>query len=293
MARQRSTKGTQTPPTEPPHLLVPREQFESELVERIEAGRVLADAPLDNRAVLEAAQADYYTWNEYNQELLKRRFTNSTIADEYSDWIGIAFSGRSFPEEVSDHREDVQRKLRRLDSIRKRIPLFEEAAVATAGKSAKRGPATISAAETIFVVHGRNEAAKLGVQGFLRDVTSLDPVILHLQRNVGRTLIEKFEEEGADAAFAVVILTADDVGRANDEKDLHPRGRQNVVFEFGYFVSAIGRSRTAVLYEEGVELPSDIDGLVYIPYDPAGAWKLLLGRELKAAGIKVDANRLL
>jgi predicted nucleotide-binding protein len=41
--------------------------------------------------------------------------------------------------------------------------------------------------------------------------------------------------------------------------------------------------RVAVLHESGVELPSDLAGLIYIPLDPAGAWRLDLLKELEGA----------
>jgi predicted nucleotide-binding protein len=100
-------------------------------------------------------------------------------------------------------------------------------------------------------------------------------VILHEQANKGRTLIEKFEQHAATAGNAVILLTADDVG-GPEGKDLHPRARQNVVFEMGFFYGRLGRERVAVLYEPTVEKPSDIDGIVYIQLDQAGAWKTAL-----------------
>ena len=109
----------------------------------------------------------------------------------------------------------------------------------------------------------------------------------------GMTVIEKVEAYGSAATYAVVILTSDDLGKARDADELRPRGRQNVIFEFGYFVGRLGRARSALLYEDDVELPSDLTGLVYIPLDSAGAWKITLARELKDASIDVDANKLL
>ena len=41
------------------------------------------------------------------------------------------------------------------------------------------------------------------------------------------------------------------------------------------------------------EIPSDYDGVLYIPMDDQGAWQMALVRELKEAGLNVDANRLL
>lgn len=64
-----------------------------------------------------------------------------------------------------------------------------------------------------------------------------------------------------------------------------------MVFEFGYFVGFLGRAHTVVLYDEGVELPSDLEGLIYVPYDASGAWKMLIAKELKAAGVDVDLNK--
>jgi len=155
------------------------------------------------------------------------------------------------------------------------------------------GDAELTRGDLIFIVHGHNEANKFELSAFLQALTSRAPVILHQQPNRGRVLIEKFEQNAARAGYAVVILSADDEGRGRDGEQLFPRGRQNVVFEMGFFFGALGRQRVAVLYEEGVELPSDVAGLVYIPLDRSGAWKTALARELKDAGIPVDSTALL
>jgi predicted nucleotide-binding protein len=54
----------------------------------------------------------------------------------------------------------------------------------------------------------------------------------------------------------------------------------------------LGRANVCGLYCEGVELPSDYDGVLYTKVDPEGVWRFKLVKELKAAGIDVDANRL-
>jgi predicted nucleotide-binding protein len=46
-----------------------------------------------------------------------------------------------------------------------------------------------------------------------------------------------------------------------------------------------------VLYQEDVELPSDMSGVLYTPLDVGGAWKLALAKELRAAGLAVNLNR--
>jgi Predicted nucleotide-binding protein containing TIR-like domain len=245
-------------------LTVPREQFAEEIDERIRLGAELVSREVPTDDELEAAKSDFYTWGDFNKEFLRRPFTTPEVADEYATVLPYIGGRTSFSQEVADFRERVAEKVRRLESVKERIPLFEESPhVQTARSGDVRSPKPRDAADSIFIVHGHNEALKLAVHGFLRDVTDLDPVILHDQPSRGRTVLEKFEAAG----YAVVLLSKDDVGQASDESDLRPRARQNVVWEFGFFAGAIGRSNVAVLYEEGVELPSDLHGLVYIPVD--------------------------
>ena len=142
----------------------------------------------------------------------------------------------------------------------------------------------------VFVIHGHDEASREMVARFLKQLR-LEPIILHEQANQGRTIIEKFEAH-ADVAFAVVLLTPDDVGALSGDK-LKPRARQNVILELGFFLGKLGRSKVCTLVKDDIEKPSDYDGVVYISLDDAGAWRLKLVGELKEAGLDVDANRAL
>jgi len=141
----------------------------------------------------------------------------------------------------------------------------------------------------IFVVHGHDEAAKQSVARFLEKL-GLNPIILHEQPNKGRTIIEKFEEH-SDVGFAVVLLTPDDMGGVSTDR-LNRRARQNVILELGYFIGKLGRARVCALFMEGVEMPSDIHGVLYLPYDANGGWHLKLAKEIREAGIEVDLNRV-
>ena len=144
----------------------------------------------------------------------------------------------------------------------------------------------------MFVVHGHDEAAKEAVARFLAKL-DLEPIVLHEQPNQGRTVIEKFERH-ADVDFAVVLLTPDDAGYAvKAPNEAKPRARQNVIFELGYFVGRLGRSRVCALHKGNVEILSDYDGVIYVSMDDPQGWRLLLAREIKAAGIDVDLNAAL
>ena len=118
----------------------------------------------------------------------------------------------------------------------------------------------------------------------------MQPIILHEKPDAGRTIIEKFEAY-SDVGFAVVLLTADDKGCAKSkDSTLQPRARQNVIFELGFFIGRLGRARVCALYREGVEIPSDYQGILYTAIDSGGAWKLKLVKELRAAGLKVEVE---
>ena len=92
--------------------------------------------------------------------------------------------------------------------------------------------------------------------------------------------------------FAVVLLTGDDRGgRAEQQYEVQqPRARQNVIFELGFFIGKLGRNRVCALYERGVEIPSDYQGVLFVPLDDNQSWQVRLAKEMRVAGLPVDLN---
>jgi predicted nucleotide-binding protein len=175
------------------------------------------------------------------------------------------------------------------------LALLTQAVKSLEGKLAdfyaqSRGGATAqtlnAASSVVFIVHGHDERAKAEV-ALLIQRAGLNPIILHEQPNAGRTIIEKFEDYGGEAGFAVAILTPDDIG-GPDRDNLQPRARQNVIGELFWFAGKLGRARVCALRKGQIEMPSDFAGLVYTDMDERGAWKAELLRELRAAGYTVD-----
>jgi predicted nucleotide-binding protein len=76
--------------------------------------------------------------------------------------------------------------------------------------------------------------------------------------------IESLEKLLPQCDFAILILTADDKIRIREKRKVAPR--DNVVFELGLFMGAIGRSRTFMLVEKRDELrlPPDLLGVTYL-----------------------------
>lgn len=146
----------------------------------------------------------------------------------------------------------------------------------------------------IFVVYGHDEIARTQLEALLRR-WDLEPIILDQQASAGQTIIEKLEEYIADVGYAIVLATPDDEGKAKSESVTKSRVRQNVVLELGMFLAKLGRERVAILLKEATdfERPSDIQGLIYIPFqNKVDEVSLNLIRELSRQGYTIDPSRI-
>ena len=143
----------------------------------------------------------------------------------------------------------------------------------------------------VFVVHGHDESLKVNVARFIEKL-GYEAVILHERANRGQTVIEKIESN-TDVGFAIILYSPDDLAQSKAEAEhgkLRFRARQNVVFEHGYLIAKLGRSRVATLVTGELELPSDISGVVFVN---SANWQINVAKEMKAAGYLIDFNRLM
>ena len=157
------------------------------------------------------------------------------------------------------------------------------------GQSAS--PSRTVDSKKIFIVHGHDHEAKNELEIFLSEI-GLEPIVLHRKADEGLTLLEKFEKY-SDVGYAIVLLTPDDVVASSDEdrttQKTEHRARQNVIFEFGFFVGRLGRNRVCCLHQDNVTLPSDVSGLIYKPFrSHIEEVKYPIIRELKAAGYQIS-----
>jgi len=139
----------------------------------------------------------------------------------------------------------------------------------------------------VFIVHGHDEIAKLEMAEFIESL-GFEPIILHMQSSSGRTIIEKIEHY-SNVGFGIVLYTPCDVGSKVGALNRSYRARQNVVFEHGYLIGKLGRSRVAAVVKGAIETPNDISGVVYITLDEQGDWKEELKKEMRSAGYGVQA----
>lgn len=78
----------------------------------------------------------------------------------------------------------------------------------------------------------------------------------------GGTILEEIEQAAQQCLCGIFLLTRDDQ-LASHESQFTPR--DNVLFEAGYFMNAKGKERTLIIREEGVKMPADIGGNIYLP----------------------------
>jgi predicted nucleotide-binding protein len=272
---------------------MPRVEAARRIGAQIEKGKELLSRKIGDETELEDARHAMYDWTDYNEELLKRIVDTDELVKGYRP-IGI-YGGPTGPisvgEKVKEFYSDVDCRVRGLHSILNRLDLIPEAPELKQASPQQQASQPRAIGKRVFIVHGHDEAAKESVARLLEKL-NLDPIILHEQPNRSRTVIEKFEDY-SDVGFAVVLLTPDDVGAANEEVDnLKPRARQNVLFELGFFIGKLDRKRVCALHKGNVEILSDFSGVLWTALDEEGAWRLKLGKEIRTAGLDVDLNRL-
>lgn len=162
------------------------------------------------------------------------------------------------------------------------------AVTSTTSGTAKKDP-------PVFIVYGHDSVSRDALELLLRRM-GLEPIVLQNLPAAGDTIIEKLERylgEHGNVGYACALLTPDDEGyKAGFQEQKKYRARQNVVLELGMVLARLGRRRVAILHKESVELPSDIAGLIYIPFkERPDEVKAKLFQELKNTGYspKTDA----
>jgi predicted nucleotide-binding protein len=114
----------------------------------------------------------------------------------------------------------------------------------------------------VFLSHGHNELLKLKLKDFLNSKLGRMPIILAEQSSRGLTVVEKLERVSAICCFAVVLMTKDD-----QQVDGGVRARQNVIHEIGFFQGKYGRKNVVLLAERGIELFTNISGIIRIEFE--------------------------
>ena len=240
---------------------------------RASKGRTIRDTEYDAYEVEEAEDKER-KWNDYNLELLRRSFSDTSIAEEYPEIPQVGPRSGGSTSRLEAHEARMARRVSFLESLLNRLKLIPELETKPTSAIYPK-PSRISRKE-VFIIHGHDKGARDAVALFVKSL-GLSPIILQNKPSEGMTLDNKLEAY-SNVDFAIAILTPDDNGDP----------RLNVALEWGWFRKTIGKERVCVLCKEGTKIPSDMSGVVRILMDEHDGWQQKVVREIKAAKIDVD-----
>lgn len=131
--------------------------------------------------------------------------------------------------------------------------------------------------ESVFISHG-NSKEWYKIQVYLEKDIKYSTIELAQQPNLGRSVLQKLDEESEKCRACIIVMTGDDILESGEV-----RARENVLHEIGFFQAKLGLEKVILLHEEGVNIPSNIHGLVYVPFpkDTVEATFGALHKELK------------
>ena len=257
------------------------------LLDRIEKTTIDLDTKIRKKSLrgVKIELEKLKTFSDCLKDLLPEEFKKEVFSnfDRHVHFIGVFLRKKDF-EWMKSNSDDIRRE--DLPNIKSKIFDF-----VGRGKLPEK---TFPLSNKVFIVHGRDAKPVKELKIMLSEF-GLNPIVLHEQPSGSRTIVEKLEKY-SDVGYTFVILTPDDAGVLADEMMtdkllptiMKPRARQNVVLEFGYFMGLLGRDRVCSLLKGDVERPSDMHGIVYIPFKQSiNECRDKIIKELKAVGYKI------
>jgi predicted nucleotide-binding protein len=155
----------------------------------------------------------------------------------------------------------------------------------------------------IFIVYGHDTTSREQLELVLEKLKLNHSKIVN---DTGMTIVEALEKKVSEIHCGIVLLTDDDLAiskydytkksEAGEpiETMLSMRARQNVVLELGMLIPVLGRENIIVLKKEGVEIPSDMNGVFYIGFEKHIKETVQkLATRLKDIGFNIDTDGLL
>jgi hypothetical protein len=76
------------------------------------------------------------------------------------------------------------------------------------------------------------------------------------------TILDEIEDSAKKTIGGIFLFTKDDDLLVGDQVNAAPR--DNVVFEAGFFMHAVGKERTLIIREKDAKMPADVGGAIYL-----------------------------
>jgi predicted nucleotide-binding protein len=134
----------------------------------------------------------------------------------------------------------------------------------------------------VFIAHG-GRSAKLSKLGAFLEALGVEPLVVEIQPSEGRLTEEQVDEYMKQADCAIILAT---YGHIEDVKTRKKHPRLNVVDELGR-CRKVFPDRTILLLEEGVDLPSNVSGIIRERFTKQNMEDALVkvAKELRAFGL--------
>jgi len=215
--------------------------------ERIEEGDGLRN---NYESILRNGLGPVMQWRSGSRQTLKNVFVSPWNSEEFERIVRVAEQSTNSPDTGQFVLDDG---IAFLQSVDQQLYLAE----------GKQIVATIPDGKKIFIGHGRSPIWK-DLRDFVRDKLKLESDEFNAIATAGYFTPERVKEMLDDAAFAFVVLTAED-----EQPDGTVRARENVVHETGLFQGRLGFRKAIVALEQGCHTFSNISGLTYLQF-PSG-----------------------
>jgi len=138
-----------------------------------------------------------------------------------------------------------------------------------------------------FIAHGGKSASLNKLCSFL-EALGVEPLVVEVEPSEGRLTEEQVDKYMKKADCAIILAT---YGHIEDVKTRKKHPRLNVVDELGRY-RKVFPDRTILLLEKGVNLPSNVSGIVYQHFTKQNMEKAFIkvAAELRAFGLITPAE---
>ena len=111
---------------------------------------------------------------------------------------------------------------------------------------------------------GKSEALALRISRFLtQECSGIEVIDWQLHFEPGTVLIGNLFDVADSVDYAIMVATKDDISSTVSSTNIFTP-RDNIIFEIGLFMGVIGMKNVIIIKEEGVSLPSDWGGILYL-----------------------------
>jgi len=225
----------------------------------------------------------------------------------YPELISIhAFNLASYPTAFDGAKALAEQLKQRLKTQKLAVIDLQDEIIgnlaATAVEKARGGSSTLAPREqsghpnSVFIVHGHDLNLLQEIESFI-ELLGIKSIVLSKISNEHQTLVQKFLAYGHESRFAIVLISADDLGVSCKQyyepeiadRALQFRARQNVILELGFFYGYLGFENVFVLDKPSekvfpnFERPSDLEGVLFDTVSDTSNWHVSLLERLRKA----------